>query len=123
MSVIAVHGQQAAGRYVLLNTEVDKHPYAGAKSRPYSWTSAIANIYAANAYHRPDKNYGPRATFEDDGRIRLFMEGTDFYRIWPKSELKHASTRYVLASEAGSYIAYSNDATEDMGLCEMAAGT
>ena len=78
------HGQQAAGRYALLNTEVDKHPYAGAKSRLYSWTSAMANMYAANAYHRPDKNYVPRATFEDDGRIRMFMEGTGFHRMWPR---------------------------------------
>jgi len=96
------HGQQAAGRYVWLNTEVNKHPYAGAKSRLYSWTSAMANMYAANAYHRPDKNYVPRATFEDDGRIRMFMEGTDFHRMWPKSELKYGSTRYVVGCKKSS---------------------
>jgi len=61
--------------------------------------------------------------YVDDGRIRTFMEGTDFHRMWPKSELKYGSTRYVLASEAGSYIACSNDATADMGLREIAAGT
>jgi hypothetical protein len=117
------HWQQAAGRYVLLNTEVDKHPNAGAASRLYSWTCAMANMYAANAYHRPDKNYVPRETYLDDGRVRAFMEQTDFYRMTPRSDLKNGGTRYVLASDAGSYIAYSNNVTQDMGLRHLRAGT
>jgi len=117
------HVRQAAGHYVLLNTEADKHPTTGALSRLYGWTSAMANMYAANAYHRPDKANVPRETFEDDGRIRVFMEQTDFQRMVPRSRLKHGSTRYVLASEAGSYIAYTNDARENMGLRNMEAGT
>jgi hypothetical protein len=75
------------------------------------------------SHHRPDKNNVPRATFADDGRIRTFMESTDFHRMWPRSELKYGSTRYVLASDAASYIAYTDEATEDMGLRNMAAGT
>lgn len=114
---------EAAGRYVVLNTEVDKHPNAGANSRLYNWTSAMANMYAANAYHRPDKNYVPRETFLDDGRVRTFMEGTDFHRMAPRSELKHGSTRYVLAGDAGTYIAYSNNASQPMGLRGLQAGT
>jgi len=117
------HGQQAAGRYVLLNTEVDKHPTVGAASRLYSWTSAMANMYAANAYHRPDKTNVPRETFQDDSRIRAFLEGTDFHRMSPQSDLKNGSTLYVLASDAGSYIAYSNNATRDMGVRNLQAGT
>jgi hypothetical protein len=117
------HGQQAAGRYVLLNTEVDKHPTASAASRLYGWTSAMANVYAANAYHRPDKTNVPHETFQDDGRIRTFMEGTDFHRMSSKSDLKTGSTLYVLASDAGSYIAYSNNATHDMGIRNVQGGT
>jgi len=120
---LVAHGKQAAGRYVLLNTEVDKHPYAGAPNRLYSWTSTMANRYTAMSSHRPDKNYVPRATFEDDGRIRTFMEGTDFHHMWPKSELKYGSTRYVLASDTASFIAYTDDATEEMGLRHVPAGT
>jgi hypothetical protein len=117
------HWQQAAGRYVLLNTEVDKHPNAGAASRLYSWTAAMANLYAANAYHRPDKNYVPRATFQDDGRVRTFLEGTDFHRMAPRSDLRSGSTLYVLASDANSYLAYSNDAAQPMGVRRVPAGT
>jgi len=117
------HGQEAAGRYVLLNTEVDKHPTTGAINRLYCWTSAMANRYTAMSSHRPDKTNVPRATYEDSGRIRTFLEGTDFHRMVPRSELKHGSTRYVLAGDAGSYIAYSNDAAQDMGLRNLAAGT
>ncbi len=116
------HGRQAAGRYVLLNTEVDKHPTAGAINRLYCWTSAMTNRYTAMSSHRPDKNYVPRETFEDDGRIRTFMESTDFHRMWPRNDLTHGSTRYVLASEAGSYIAYTDNATKDMGIRDMSTG-
>ncbi len=116
------HGQEAAGRYVLLNTEVDKHPTKGAINRLYCWTSAMANRYTAMSSHRPDKTNVPRETYEDDGRIRAFMEQTDFHRMTPRSDLKHGSTLYVLASDAGSYIAYSNDATENMGIRDMQAG-
>jgi hypothetical protein len=115
------HWLQAAGRYVVLNNEVDKHPNRGAASRLYGWTSAMANMYAANAYHRPDKNYIPRETYEDDGRVRIFMEGTDFHRMMPRSDLKTGDTLYVLASDAGSYIAYSNNAAK-MGIRDMQAG-
>ncbi len=79
-------------------------------------------LHAANAYHRPDKHYIPRETFEDDGRIRTFMEGTDFYRMSPRSDLKYGSTRYVLASSAGTYVAHSNDGSRDMDLRGMSPG-
>ena len=65
----------------------------------------------------------PRETFQDDGRIRTFMEGTDFYRMTPQSNLKTGSTLYVLANDAGSYIAYSPNAAQPMGLCDLEAGT
>jgi hypothetical protein len=117
------HGEEAAGRYVLLNTEVDKHPTAGAINRLYCWTSAMANRYTAMSSHRPDKTNVPRETYLDDGRIRTFMEGTDFHRMTPRSDLKHGSTRYVLASDAGSYIAYSNNAVQEMGIRTVQAGT
>jgi hypothetical protein len=121
-SELVEHWQQAADRYVVLNNEVDKHPTRGAASRLYGWTSAMANMYAANAYHRPDKNNVPRETFEDDGRVRIFMEGTDFHRMAPRSDRKAGSTLYVLASEAGTYIAYSNNAVQDMGIRDIQAG-
>jgi len=115
--------QEAADRYVLLNTEVDKHPFAGAPSRLYCWTSAMANFYTVINSHRPDKANVPRATYLDDGRIRAFMEGTDFHRMSPRSDLKLGSTRYVLANEPDSYIGYSPDASANMGLSKMPAGT
>ncbi len=119
---LVTHGQEAAGRYVLLNTEVDKHPTAGAINRLYCWTSAMANRYTAMSSHRSDKTNVPRETNQDDGRIRTFMEGTDFHRMTPRSDLKNGSTRYVLAGEAGSYIAYSNNAGQGMGVRNMQAG-
>ena len=117
------HGEEAGGRYVLLNTEVDKHPTTGAINRLYCWTSAMANRYTAMSSHRPDKANVPRETYLDDGRIRAFMEGTDFYRMTPRNDLKNGSTRNVLASDAGSYIAYSNSAAQDMGVRNVQAGT
>ncbi len=83
----------------------------------------MANRYTAMSSHRPDKTNVPRETYLDDGRIRTFMEGTDFYRMTPRSDLKNGSTRYVLASDAGSYIAYSNNAVQNMGIRNVQAGT
>ena len=117
------HVGEAAHRWVLFNMEVDKHPNAGAQSRLYCWTTALAGMYGAINSHYPSKNYVPRETFLDDGRIRTFMEGTDFYRMSPKSELKAGSTLYVLAYEPDSFIAYSPDASKNMGLCKLQAGT
>ncbi len=117
------HFNESAGRYVLINTEVDKHPYAGQANRLYCWTSAMANMYTSMSSHRPDKKYVTRETFMDDGRIRRFMENTDFYRMSPRNDFKLGSTRYVLASESGTCIAYSPDAAEKMGVRKMEAGT
>jgi hypothetical protein len=117
------HVKEAAGRYVLFDMEVDKHPTAGAQSRFYAWTAAMAGVYGAINSHRPDKAASPRETFEDDGRLRAFMETTDFYNMSPKSELKSGSTLYVLANEPNSYIAYSHDASQNMGIRNMRTGT
>ena len=118
------HGQEAAGRYVLFNTEVDKHPTAGADQSPVLLDVGHGQrVCTAMTYHRPDKTNVPRETFLDDGRIRTFMEGTDFYRMTPRSDLKNGSTLYVLASDAGSYIAYSNNTVQDMGIRDVQAGT
>jgi len=119
---LVAHWKEAAGRYVLINTEVDKHPSAGAASRLYCWTSAMANFYTMVNSHRPDKPKVPRETYLDDGRIRAFMERTDFHRMSPRSELKLGSTLYVLANEPTSYIAYGHDATAPMGIRKMQAG-
>ncbi|MCX8038673.1 MAG: hypothetical protein N3D11_16790 [Candidatus Sumerlaeia bacterium] len=117
------HWREAAGRYVLLNTEVDKHPNAGAQSRLYCWTSAMANFYTMVNSHRPDKPNVPRETYLDDGRIRAFMEQTDFHRMATATELKFAGTLYVLANAPDSYIAYSNKASAKLGVRNLAAGT
>ena len=50
------------------------------------------------------------------------MESTDFHRMSPRSDLKHGSTLYVLVGDAGSHIAYSNDAVKDMGIRNLSAG-
>ncbi len=117
------HWREAAGRYVLLNTEVDKHPNAGAQSRLYCWTSAMANFYTMINSHRPDKANVPRETYLDDGRIRAFMEQTDFHRMAPAPELRFGGSLYVLANAPDSYIAYSNKASAKLGVRNLAAGT
>ncbi|MBM3333999.1 hypothetical protein FJY63_04995, partial [Candidatus Sumerlaeota bacterium] len=117
------HVKEAAGRYVLFDMEVDKHPSTGAQSRLYAWTAAMAGVYGAINSHRPDKTAAPRETFEDDGRLRAFMETTDFFRMSPNSDLKYGSTLYVLANAPNSYVAYSHSATQNMGIRNLAAGT
>ncbi len=60
---------------------------------------------------------------EDLGRLRSFMESTNFNEMAPHDELAFSGTEYVLASPGDSYIAYSSDlASDDIGLRDMPAG-
>jgi hypothetical protein len=56
------------------------------------------------------------------GRLRRFMEFTNFNEMSPHDELKYGGTKYVLALPDDSYIAYASALSGDIGLRDMAAG-
>ena len=111
-----------ASKFVVLKNETYHHPRRGPKSRKYMWSCAMAGIHTLEAYHHAEDASFDR-TLRDDGRIKTFMEQTDFYRMKPRDDLAAGSTKWVLANPGKSYIAYTYGYSGRMGVKETAAGT
>ncbi len=111
----------SARDFIVLKNETYHHPRSGALSRRYMWSAAMARLHTFEAYHHADK--GTPETLADDGRIRKFMEETDFFRMQPSDALAAGATRWVLAQPGQSYIAYTYDASGALGIRDMVDGT
>ena len=111
--------QAAAGRYNLNLAE--SHPRThGAATRRRNWAIAMGGAYTMVL--GMDIAGTAVADLEDCGRLRRFMEATDFDRMAPRDDLAAAGTTYVLARPGESYIAYGADGPAALGLREMVAG-
>ena len=108
-------------RFVVLKNETYHHPRKGTTSRRTMWSCAMTGIHTLEAYHHADDS--DMKTLRDDARIGQFMEQTDFHMMQPRDELAAGSTRWVLAKPGDSYIAYTYDCENSMGLKDMVAGT
>lgn len=109
-----------AANFVVMKNETYHHPRKGALSRKYMWSAAMAGLHTLEAYHPVDKT--DEATLRDDGRIRAFLEQTDFPAMKPRDELAAGSTKWVLADPGESYVAYTYDASGPMGVRGLATG-
>ena len=110
---------QAQGRYSLNMSECAGHG-TGKEMRLRNWACAmggasvmILGMDIAGTRHRD---------LLDCGFLVSFFESTDFDRMTPRDELAYADTEYVLAHPGESYIAYSPDCREQLGLKGMSAG-
>ena len=110
-------------RFVVLKNETFHHPRGGALSRRYMWSCALAGLHTLEAYHHADGKRTDENTLRDDGRIKTFMEQTDFHTMTPRDDLAAGSTKWLLANPGDSYIAYTYDYTGPMGAHDMIAGT
>jgi len=81
----------------------------------------MAGIHTLEAYHHADTS--SESTMRDVGRIKTFMQQTDFYKMKPRDDLAAGSTKWVLANPGESYIAYTYNYAGPMGLKGMTAGT
>ena len=110
-----------AANFVVLKNETYHHPRSGHLSRKYMWSCAMAGIHTLEAYHHADTS--SESTLRDVGRIKTFMQQTDFYKMKPRDDLAAGSTKWVLANPGESYIAYTYEYSGPMGIRDMAAGT
>ena len=110
-----------AANFVVLKNETFHHPKSGASSRIYMWSCAMTGMHSLEAYHHADNS--SEETLADDGRLKSFMEATDFHNMKPHDELAIGSTKWVLANPGKSYIAYSYACSGAMGIKLMHAGT
>ncbi|UCG48298.1 MAG: serine hydrolase [Phycisphaerales bacterium] len=112
--------RRAAGRYNLNMSEAADYG-EGAEARRKSWACAMGGAYVMIL--GMDIAGTAESDLEDCGRLVRFFESTNFYEMAPHDELKFAATKYVLAHPPHSYIAYTPQATGDIGLKDMKAGT
>ncbi len=115
----------AEGRYNLNMAEYKTHDdlsRIGDRDgiRKNSWAIAMAGSYimvlGMEIINTPPEH------LQDCRRLQEFFESTDFNIMAPHDEFKHAGTEYVLASPGYSYIAYSSDNSEKLGLQNMVSG-
>lgn len=110
----------SAGRYNLNMSEATSFG-TGSTARAKTWAVATGGAYVMALGW--DIAGTPVSTLEDCGVLRGFMERAILTGMEPHDELKFGNTLYVLADPGVRYIAYSNNATSNLGLQNLPAGT
>ncbi|MCK4989690.1 MAG: hypothetical protein KAS29_04355, partial [Bacteroidales bacterium] len=115
----------AEGKYNLNMSEFKTHDHLSqtgkrAEIRKINWAIAMAGSYVMVL--GMDINSTPVEHLYDCRSIHEFFESTDFNIMAPHDELKFAGTQYVLASPGYSYLAYSSENSEKLGLQNMVSG-
>jgi hypothetical protein len=117
------YGAREAGRFVAMKNETYYKSYVQRRplSRQYMWAAALAGLHTLEAQHKADRANHVHL-LQDDGKMRAFMEETDFYRMRSHDELAAGATKWVLAQPGQSYIAYSYTVTDTMGVKGLVPG-
>ena len=110
-----------ARNFIVLKNETYHHPRDGVAARRYFWSCAMAGIHTLEAYIHADR--GNETTLKQMGFVNRFMEKTPFHRLVPRDDLASRSTKWVLARPGESYVAYSYEYLDRIGLKGLAAGT
>jgi hypothetical protein len=110
----------AAGRYNLNLSEAASWG-SGATARRKAWAAAMGGAYVMGL--GMDVAGTPLSDLQDLGRLRVFMEGTEFVRMSPRDDLANGATQYVLADPDRSYIVYASNLSGSLGLKSITAGT
>jgi hypothetical protein len=84
------------------------------------WSCAMAGVHCLEAYHHADRTTDE--TLFQDGIINRFMEKTDFHLMEPRDDLALKSTKWILARPGESYIAYTYDYLDRIGIKNFTAG-
>ena len=115
----------AEGGYNLNMSEFKTHDQLSqtgnrAEIRKINWAIAMAGSYVMvlgmDIYSTPVEH------LHDCRNMHQFFESTDFNIMAPHDELKFAGTQYVLAYPGYSYLAYSSENSEKLGLQNMVSG-
>ncbi len=116
---VLVAWDEAAGRYNLNLAEAFNWG-SGAESRRKAWAVAMAGAYVM-AFGMDIESTAP-ADLEDLGRLRTFMEGSDFPSMEPRDDLARDDTEYVLAELGKSFILYTSQGSGPLGIGDLVAG-
>ena len=106
-------------RFIVMKNETERFPRTEPQSRIYQWSCAMTGMHALEAGHDVIRRQKLLAA---DGFIAKFMEQTDFHRMTSQDDLGAGSTKWVLANPGSSYIAYTYEYSDSMGIQNMTAG-
>jgi hypothetical protein len=106
-------------RFIVMKNETERFPRTQPQSRRCMRACAMTGMHTLEAGHDPVKR---AQLLADDGRIRAFMEQTDFHSMRSRDDLAAGSTKSVLANPGTTYIAYTYDCSGPLGLKELTAG-
>ena len=106
-------------RFIVMKNETEKFPRTDPQSRIYQWSCVMTGMHALEAGHDALTRSKLLAA---DGHIARFMEATDFHTMKPADERAAGATKWVLASEHDSCIAYTYACSGPMGVTSLAAG-
>jgi hypothetical protein len=105
-----------------MTNETYRHPSNGSpSSRKYAWAVVMSKMHNLNAYHSANKPRH-RPHLLEDGYIASFMEKTDFHTMLPRNDLAAGSTKWVLANPGTSYILYTYDYENNIGIKGLSSG-
>jgi len=107
--------------FIVLKNETFHHPKEGTSARRYFWAATMAGLHNMEAYIHADNT--SMETLKQFGFNNKFMEQTDFHLMVPRDDLASRSTKWVLARPGYSYIAYTYECLDKIGLQGMASGT
>ncbi|MHC4537766.1 MAG: hypothetical protein ACYS6K_27865, partial [Planctomycetota bacterium] len=93
---------------------------SGEDLRKKSWACAMGGAYVMIL--EMDIASTPKSDLEHCGKLVRFFESTMFNEMSPHDELAFAGTKYVLARPGFSYIAYSPELGDKIGLKAMRRG-
>jgi hypothetical protein len=100
----------------------------GADGRKKNWATAMAGSYVNQAYGQPGKVWdilaSPDADLNALGLIDNFFRAIpSLNKMVPRNNLKFGNTKFVLAVPGQSYVAYSDQASGNLGVQGLTSGT
>jgi hypothetical protein len=113
--------ESAAGRYQIIYSESTAMLTDTDGMRRHAWAVAMGGLMPMLL--RMDIATTSAEALNQCRTLQKFFEATDFCTLSPHDELKHASTKYVLANPGHSYIAYADEGDGRLGIKGLPAGT
>jgi hypothetical protein len=115
------YGWRDRDRFMVMRNETEYHPIDRRTARVHNWACALVGVHALEAQlnaARADR----RDRIVDAGHVVAFMEQTDWYTMRPADELAAESGKWCLANPGQSYIVYSYECGEKIGLATLPRG-
>jgi len=115
------YAQKDRDVFILMKNETEYHQIDRRTARVHNWACALAGMHALEAQlnvARADRH----DRIVDAGKLVSFMEQTDWFRMKSADDMVTEDAKWALANPGVSYIVYSYDCKNVMGLKNLPQG-